>query len=62
VSGASARREILISPPLPMHDHTRIRAAGKLIERTCDSEKEWRFGPPVILSRMTAAVFRLFFE
>jgi hypothetical protein len=45
-----------------MRNHSGIRAASKLIESTCDSEKEWRFGPPGILSRLAAAVFSLFFE
>jgi hypothetical protein len=45
-----------------MRNHGGIRAASKFIESTCDLEKEWRFGPPGILSRLAAAVFSLFFE
>jgi hypothetical protein len=45
-----------------MRNHTGTRVACKLIESTCDSEKEWRFGPADILTCLTAAVFRLFFE
>jgi hypothetical protein len=56
------RREILISPRLPVRNHAGLRGDCKLIESTCDSEKEWRFWSPDILRRLPAAVFSLFFE
>jgi hypothetical protein len=45
-----------------MRNPTGFGVARKLVESACDAEKEWRFRPAGILSRLPSALFRLCFE